>query len=54
MVNQMVGGTMLVLPLLFTDNGLIGGFINMGITGLISMWANVIYIDHLKPKEFDF
>ncbi|KRX10480.1 hypothetical protein PPERSA_08782 [Pseudocohnilembus persalinus] len=54
LLNQMVGGTMLVLPLLFNQNGIIGGFFNMMITGIIEWRANLIYIDHFKEKEFDY
>lgn len=45
---------MLVLPLLFSTNGVIGGAINLIITGVISCKANMIYVDHLKLKEMDF
>lgn len=45
---------MLVLPLLFSTNGIIGGALNMVITGIISCKANLIYVDHLKLKEMDY
>lgn len=45
---------MLVLPLLFSMNGIIGGSLNLLITGIISTKANLIYVDHLKEKEMDF
>lgn len=45
---------MLVLPILFYYNGLIGATLNMTITGIISCKTCMMYIDHLKPKEQDY
>jgi len=50
----MIGGTMLVLPILFDRNGIIGGFLNMAITGFVLCKTNLLYVTHLKPKEMDF
>lgn len=45
---------MLVLPLLFSSTGIVAGAMIMLITGIIFCKGNVIYIEHLKPKEMDF
>lgn len=45
---------MLVLPLLFSNIGIIGGAMVMFVTGTISCKANLIYIEHFKPSEIDY
>lgn len=45
---------MLVLPLLFSNIGYLAGTLVMTVTGIIACKANVIYAEHLRPKEMDF
>ena len=49
----MVGGSMLVLPLLFSSSGIIISTIIMIISGIFSWKTCSIYTEHLKEKEMD-
>ncbi len=53
LINSMVGSTMLVLPILFTNAGLVTATMIMIISGVISCKTCCIFIKHLKEKEFD-
>jgi sodium-coupled neutral amino acid transporter 9 len=53
LVNSMIGGTMLTLPLLFRDSGIITSWIILVISGYISRKTCDIYIKHLAHDEDD-
>jgi amino acid permease len=52
-MNQMIGGTMLALPILYTKVGILAGVMIFLILGTISMKTNLIYVDHNLPHEID-
>lgn len=47
LVNSMIGGTMLTLPLLFRDAGIVTSAIVLVLSGIISRKTCNIYIQHL-------
>ena len=49
----MVGGTIIILPILVMKTGLVTSFIILAITGTISCKTFSIYLTHLKIKEMD-
>lgn len=49
----MIGGTMLALPILYTNVGILAGVMIFLVLGVISMKTNLIYVDHLLDKEID-
>ncbi|KAL4443102.1 hypothetical protein ABPG74_002169 [Tetrahymena malaccensis] len=53
LLNSMIGGTMLFLPLYFNQTGIITSIIIMIIMGIVSMKGCDIYVQHLKKNEFD-
>lgn len=48
MVNSMIGGTMLTLPILFRDSGLGIGTLILLISGLISYKTCSLYVLHMS------
>ena len=53
MTNTMVGGTILLLPVLFEKAGIILSIIVVFVSGFISYKTCDVYIQHLKYKEKD-
>jgi amino acid permease len=53
LVNSMIGGTMLTLPLLFRDSGLITSAIILVLSGFISLKTCNLYMQHLASDEKD-
>lgn len=53
LVNSMIGGTMLLLPSLFKECGIIVSEIILIISGFISYKTVDMYSVHMKDKEFD-
>lgn len=53
LVNSMIGGTMLLLPILFMECGIILSEIILIISGFISYKTVEIYSIHMKDNEFD-
>jgi amino acid permease len=53
MLNSMIGGTMLALPLLFRDTGMITSLIILLLSGFISSKTCNIFLIHLAPKDND-
>lgn len=49
----MIGGTMLILPIYFNTTGLIMSTLITIVMGIISYKGCDIYIQHMKPNEFD-
>ncbi len=53
MTNAMMGGALLVLPLIFTQCGFISSSIILAIVGYISFKTANIYVVHMKVEEQD-
>lgn len=53
LLNSMIGGTMLFLPLYFNSTGFISSTVVMVIMSLISYKTCDVYIQHMKKSEFD-
>lgn len=49
----MIGGTMLTMPILFLNSGIIAGVIVLLISGYISYKTCRIYVIHLGEKDND-
>lgn len=48
MVNSMIGGTMLTLPILFRESGLATGIVILLISGIISYKTCSLYVIHMS------
>eukprot|EP00919_Chromeraceae_sp_WS-2016_P078531 GHVR01186097.1.p1 GENE.GHVR01186097.1~~GHVR01186097.1.p1 ORF type:complete len:262 (+),score=-11.54 GHVR01186097.1:446-1231(+) len=53
LINQMIGGAMLTLPVMFRDSGIITGTLIMLASGLISYQTCKIYVIHLSDGDND-
>ena len=53
LINSMIGGTMLLLPSLFSEAGIIVSEIILLISGYISYKTVVLYATHMKDNEID-
>lgn len=51
LVNTMVGGTVLVLPILFREAGIGLGILILGLLGAIAYKTCILYVYHLSEKE---
>lgn len=50
LVNTMVGGTILALPILFRDAGIIDGLILLTISGTFAYKTCVLYAMHMSDR----
>jgi len=50
LVNSMIGGTMLTLPILFRDAGIVIGVFVLMISGWISYKTCSLYVSHMSDK----
>jgi amino acid permease len=51
LVNTMIGGAMLTLPLLFRTSGVLTGILVLLISGVISYKTCMLYILHMAEEE---
>lgn len=49
----MIGGAMLILPILFVQGGLLLSFGVLALSGYICYQTCQLYMNHLKPGESD-
>lgn len=53
LLNSMIGGVMLVIPINFEETGIISSLIIISLSGYISYKTSSIYVTHLAPAEYD-
>ena len=51
LVNSMIGGTMLTLPILFRTSGILTGLLVLFVSGIISYKTCRIYVLHMSEAE---
>lgn len=54
LVNSMIGSAILILPILFLENGLLLSLVIVIVTGLCACYSNLISLSHMADTEHDF
>ena len=53
LVNSMIGGTMLTMPILFLKSGIVTGILVLLVSGFVSYKTCRIYVTHLAKGDND-